>query len=517
MTGNAAGAEGAGRSASGVSTRARIREVFAGEGFRDYFATRGISQFGDGLFQLSAAAVLLFEHPGRNPAMALLAVSAITLIPFSAMGPFVGVFIDRWDRRKIIVRVPLARAAAAAMLPIAALAGTRSIPFYAVVLIVLSANRFFLATMSAVLPQLVPPDDLLVANSVSATGGALANVAGQAIGTVIAGTIGGIGTAVVAAFAFAASTLAARALDVHRGLDAHRAPLREEVAEVLAEMVEGAREVSRNRHVRFALSAIAVTQVMVGALIAVLVYYFVAILQEEVRAATVVLGFLAIGIGVGVVLVPMAARRMRYDLIVIVSFLIAGAGTAFAAFRLSRLSLIVIAGVVGAAYSFAKIPVDTIVQEEMDDELRGRAFALYDMLFNVTRVVGIAAVAFLFEVGVEPARILAMVAAGYGVATVGFALWERSMEMRKRREPKPASLLVPGEFVTVRSHEGMRADEEPRVVVVGGHEMRIEAIEWRAVVETEGVRRRAFVCRVGELRVRLEVDDEGAWTVARLL
>ncbi len=515
MTQNAAGAGGASRS---ISAAARAREVFAQAGFRRYFATRAVSQLGDGVFQLAVGAVFLFEDPGNNPVVPLLIVSTITLVPFSALGPFVGVFIDRWDRRKIIIRVPLIRALITLLIPVAGLAGTRSVPFVFVVVVILSANRFFLATMSAVLPQLVPDDDLLVANSAATTGGAIMNVAGQAGATLIAGAIGGERAAVFAAIAFAASALQARSLQVHRGLEPRRGPVWDEIREMFGEMIEGAREVARDRRVMFALTAITVTQVAVGALIAVLSYYFIAVLKLEVRAAGAVLGFLAIGIGIGVVLVPLIARRIREDLVIILSFVIAGIGAVFAAGNLSRVTLVIGAAVVGAAYAFAKIPVDTIVQEEIADEVRGRAFALYDMAFNLARVAGIAIVALAYRAGAQSDSIIAAIAVAYAVAAVVFFAWERSIMFRKRRRIDPGALLVPGEIVTVRAHAGMRADEEPRVVVIGGNELAVESIDWRAITEdTSGNRRRAFICRIAGRRVRLAVDDEGTWIIERLM
>jgi MFS family permease len=515
MRNNAAGASGAGRS---ISALARAREVFSNVGFRRYFMTRTISQLGDGVFQLAVGAVFLFENPGPNPVIPLLTVSAVTLIPFSALGPFVGVFIDRWDRRKIIVRMPIGRALITLLLPIAGLAGTHSAPFVIVVIVILSANRFFLATMSAVLPQLVPEDDLLVANSAATTGGAIANVAGQAVGTLVAGAIGGERAAVLAALGFLAATVQARNLEVHRGLEPQRAPLWDEVREVLSEMMDGAREVARDRRVVFALTAITVTQIMVGALIAVLTYYFIAVLHLQVRSAGVVLGFLALGIGIGVVLVPLVARRIHEDLVLTMSFVIAGLGAVFAAGHLSRNTLIIGAAVIGAAYAFAKIPVDTIVQEEIADEVRGRAFALYDMIFNLARVTGIALVAWLYEAGAKTDTIIGLIAAGYAVAAIVFFGWERSAMFRRRRRVDAASLLVPGEIVTVRAYEGMRADEEPRVVVIGGNELAISSVEWRAVVEDRsGGRRRVFVCTIEGRRVRLSVDDESTWMIERIM
>ncbi len=125
--------------------------------------------------------------------------------------PFVGVFIDRWDRRKILVYTPSGRAALAALLPLTILGGDATPAFYVVGLIVLSANRLFLATASAVLPRLVPEEDLLVANSVAATGGSIATVTGLGIGAAAAELIGGSRTALLAAIAFGvAAALAGR-------------------------------------------------------------------------------------------------------------------------------------------------------------------------------------------------------------------------------------------------------------------------------------------------------------------
>jgi MFS family permease len=511
--------EGPTFSAGSATTREKLREIFSHSGFRWYFAARMTSQLGDGLFQLSAAAVLLFEHAHRNPALDLLAISAVTLIPFSVIGPFTGVFIDRWERSAILTRVPLMRAALSLLLPLAALAGTHGVAFYAVVLVVLSANRFFLATMSAVLPQLVPEGDLLVANSASTTGGAIANVGGQGLGAAAAALIGGERAAVFAAVAFGVGALVARRVPVHRGLPPQQGSLGEDLRAVIAEMREGVRDVARNPRVVYALSAIGLVQLLVGAMVGVLVFYFIHVLGLKVGSATSLLAVLAIGIGAGVLFVPLVARRIREDVLVTTSFAIAGTGALLAAGTLSRATLIVGTGVVGISYAFAKIPVDTIVQEEMADEVRGRAFSFYDMLFNLARVGGLGVVAWLYAAGVRSGPIVAGIGVVYLAAVVPFWLWERRTTMRKKRITlTPEDLLQAGELITVRAYSGHRADEEPRALVVGGRELPVRSIDWRAVVEENGRRARVFVVRVGAIRVRLaNYDDDIGWQVERVM
>jgi len=73
-------------------------------------------------------------------------------------------------------------------------------------------------------------------------------------------------------------------------------------------------------------------------------------------------------------------------------------------------------------------------------------------------------------------------------------------------------------MVTVRAYAGSRSDEEPRAVVVGGSDVPVELIEWRAVEERDGERRRVFVCRVGGSRVRLaHIESSSLWEIERIL
>ena len=96
------------------------------------------------------------------------------------------------------------------------------------------------------------------------------------------------------------------------------------------------------------------------------------------------------------------------------------------------------------------------------------------------------------------------------------------MHMRRRKResagrPGAASLRA-GEVVTVRAYAGSRADEEPRAVVVGGREIPVEEVSWRAVVERDGERRRVFVVRLEGTRVRLAyVEPSSMWEIERVL
>jgi predicted MFS family arabinose efflux permease len=277
--------------------------------------------------------------------------------------------------------------------------------------------------MSAVLPQLVPERDLLVANSVAATGGSIASVIGLGIGAAVAAAVGGRSGALVAACAFAGAALLARALPVRRGTEPDKGRLLAELREVLSQLAEGARSVARRVRVRYALSAVAAGQLLVGVNTGTTAVVFISRLGLGVGSISTLLGAIGVGLGVGVVLVPLVARRIREDLIVALSFAMGGTAVLFTATSLTRTQLTIGAVFVGMSYAFAKIPVDTIVQEEMPDALRGRAFAAYDLLFNVARVAGTGIAAGAIAADVRPETIVGISSFGYLFASAALAGW----------------------------------------------------------------------------------------------
>src|SRR5260370_19721304 len=137
--------------------------------YRRLFATRLIWQAGDGVFTAGLGSYVFFNattYP--NPASAAGAF-AVLYLPYSLIGGFAGVFIDRWSRRQILVWSALLRTAFVVLTAALVTSGDLGAPLYVGVLLVLGVNRFFLSSLSAALPHVVAEDKLVMANSVSPT------------------------------------------------------------------------------------------------------------------------------------------------------------------------------------------------------------------------------------------------------------------------------------------------------------------------------------------------------------
>src|SRR5262249_36791821 len=133
--------------------------------------TRVVSQFADGIFQAGLTGSVLFNPDRQTNALAVALGFAVLLLPYSAVGPFAGVFLDRWNRRHTLVVANVLRSL---LIPVVAAliwsnqqAGLFLLPAF----VAIGVNRFFLAGASAALPRVVATEQLITANAVATTSG----------------------------------------------------------------------------------------------------------------------------------------------------------------------------------------------------------------------------------------------------------------------------------------------------------------------------------------------------------
>jgi MFS family permease len=90
-----------------------------------------------------------------------------------------------------------------------------------------------------------------------------------------------------------------------------------------------------------------------------------------------------------------------------------------------QVPFLIIGFALGIAAQSVAICTTTIIQQEVADEFRGRAFSINDMLFNVTFVLGAAISALFMPVTGRSYPMLAVVALGYLAAAAAYRLASR--------------------------------------------------------------------------------------------
>ncbi len=416
----------------------QLRHLLRGVWFRRLLAVRLTSQGADGAFQVALASYALFSADQPSPA-AVAATLAVVLLPFSVLGPFAGVLLDRWSRRQVLWAANLARVGLTALVAAVVAAGLPDPALYGAVLVCLSVNRFLLAGLSAALPHTVAAEDLVTANSLAPTAGTAAFVTGLAAGAVVRGAARATGldgrlpdVVVLATAAMGYGAAGLLALRLPRSLlgpdfDPSRPAVRRAVGHVLSGLSDGVRHLRSRRSAASALLAIGAHRFWFGlwAVSVLLLPYGGPHSARDPDAAFNQVALVALVTGAGLVaaavVTPVATGYLGPRGWVVAMLLLAAAAQLAGGAGDAMTLLVGTAFVLGVAAQGVKICVDTMVQSGVDDAYRGRVFALYDVGFNVV-FVGAAAVgaATLPPDGRSPA-LTAVLTGGYLLTAAGYA------------------------------------------------------------------------------------------------
>jgi MFS family permease len=481
------------------STRQRAREALRSDDFRRLFAIRLISQSGDGLFQAALVSSIVFNPEEQNTILGFAIATLVVSLPFSILGPFTGVFIDRWSRRKILVIAPWLRAAAVWLVLFEP--KTAPVLFFGGALWVLSVNRFYLATAQAVVPRLVPTEDLLMANSMATVGGTVALLTGVFVGGWVADLFGDVPVITIAGVEWIVASLVATR--IRSPLLPHHVPeepVRDELRRIAREFADGITRLAGTPRALAPITSITLDQVGQGIVLVLSLFVFRQRFGEGVGSFSNLIGAGGVGVLLGILTVGKLEERYPKERIVARAFFAGGVVLIAVASYITGWSMLVASFAVGLTFAWKKIPVDTMVQEAIPDGYRGRVFAVYDVAYNLSRV----AAAFL------AIPLLNAFGEAWAVAIVGvvFIMWSPVLPRWVGRIPE----------LSLRFYEGARAEEEPRAVVWGGVEETVE-VERRSLEETDGVRRTRYRLRMldGTTIEVSKVEPDGAWTLEREL
>jgi MFS family permease len=405
------------------ATETSIRHLLPRKDFRRLFFTRLLSQFGDGVFQAALAGTVLFNPQRAADPVDVAAGFAILLLPYSFVGPFAGVWLDRWSRRQVLLRANLVRAALVAVVAALVFAGVQGTGFYVAGLAVFSVNRFILAALSASLPHTVDEASLVSANALSTTSGSVATVAGggAALGLlqiVGAGDMGYAALSLSAALPYlGAAAVVAGFARAYLGPDHIRAVL--SVRDVVRGMAAGARHAWAHPPAVAVLLAIALHRMGFAllTLMTLLLYRNTFESESFFRGGLVGLGEVvaagAIGTLLAAAVTPWVVRRIGKPRWVTGLLSIGGVVQTVLFVPFVPVTVVVAGLAMGFVSQAVKICVDTTLQESVDDDFRGRVFSVYDTLFNVTYVAALVVGAFTLPPSGMSYWALLVVAVGY--------------------------------------------------------------------------------------------------------
>lgn len=361
-----------------------------------------VSSLGDWL-GFSAIILLAARLGGGAGAGAISLVMAARIIPGFFFGPLAGVLVDRWDRKRTMVACDLGRAMVVGMLPfVDSIAG-----------LVLASLALEMLTLlwspakDASVPELVPPDHLTTANSLS-----LAAAYGTfPFATLLFAGLAGVSTWLsgidqlsflrldqmslalyvdVVTFVFAAFMVRTIALPT-RARDARPDGRRVDLAQTFHELKEGWHYIFLNHTVRAVNVGIATGLIGGGMLIPLGAVYSTEVLDAGAAGYGLFTTALGFGVATGAVVVSTLQRRLDKARVFTGSLFVAGAamfvGATASTLAVATAAVFVMGVFVGPVYVLGFV----LLQEEVDDDLRGRVFSSLNTLVRLCVLVSMIA------------------------------------------------------------------------------------------------------------------------------
>lgn len=344
--------------------------------FRRVFLAHATSRAGDA-FNTVALVVLVFRLTESGVGVA--ATVVFEVLPVILLGPVAGVIADRYPRRSVMVRADLLRAALVMLL---ALAHEQVAIAYGVAFGVSVGTIFFNPAASSLVPDVVAEDELVDANTSLWT---VAVVVQIVLAPLAGGLIAWAG--VGPAFALNGASYVASAL-LLRGLDVGVRP-----ASVPVRGWSAVRQGLRVVRGSPLLSRLAVVQVLASLSAGATSGLLVVLAADELGVGPSGFGVLLACIGAGAALGPLLLRRYvrpgdkRW---LFGPYAVRGGVD----LTLAAVSSPVVAGgalaLYGVGTSTGMVSYQSTLQTLVPPEVRGRAFALYDVLWNAARLSSLA-------------------------------------------------------------------------------------------------------------------------------
>ncbi|HZD80564.1 MAG TPA: MFS transporter, partial [Actinomycetota bacterium] len=408
--------------------------VFSNRSFSALMATQFVAQAADGIVQASLAKSIAFggqkgfDVTSAPSARYLLAIVLALYIPYTIVSPFVGAFIDRYDRRQLLSRSNLFRAAVVALAALALAAGGDGLPdvvLIVAVLTTLACTRILLAIKSAGLPAVVHGKDLLQANGLSQAGGAIFQVLGGGVALVGTALAPAWIVAVLGAGLYVVAAVVANRVE-RLEYERHVARFLEEARRVLGDIASGVREVFGRPAAALGLSGFQALRMeffgFVALAFALEARHLLSGANSDKTVVAIAGAFGAIGAAIGMVMAQKLKDRVAPYRLLVVAMAAVGAGVIVfgGVHSIVAYSALMFIGALG--FFIGKIAADTIMQQALPDDFRGRGFSLFDIAYNLGWIVPAFVLALVWSAGrVRPILVTSGVV--FLVATAAIYAW----------------------------------------------------------------------------------------------
>jgi len=414
-----------------------FRAVLKFTAFRNIWFAQLAAQLAD-KFLLFSLIILAFKISGGSTPVAITLLTYT--VPAVLFAPPAGVIADRMNRKQIMMWSNFGRAAAVALIPLAALVPGLRNDFLHLLLITLvfsTVGQLFAPAEAAVIPTILPRSALITANSMALLTMVLTLVVGGALAPILSriDLYTPYWMAAVLLIVAGALIFASDIPPLPATTEPPVAESRSRFRRMLSDIKEGLDALRASRGLLLAFGQVSIAVLVLFMLFALAPAYVSRVIGIAPQDSYVILGPATGGAILSAVVLGQFLRNVERSRVLIGS-LVANGLTLLALAAVPQAmaqvpSLHVHARITGAVFSLLlgiefgaiMIPAVTYLMESTSDEIRGRIFALLYMVINGVTAIPVLAAAALSDL-IGTAHVIGglgvlLVVGGVALATVG--------------------------------------------------------------------------------------------------
>ena len=455
--------------------------VFRKPAFARMWTAQLISTIGDS-FTSIAAGIYVYQQTGSALLVGLTLMA--TSLPILLIGMIAGVFVDRYDRKRIMVTADLSRAVLIFLIPILL---PYSLVWLFVILTLDSAiGTFYTPAFDSVIPELASDEELEAANSMIA----ISSFGSTAVGFAASGLIAAY--SIEWAFYINALTFVISGLLLWN-LKVASIKVEEDtnVAVVIRNLKSGMKYLFNNQVLRSLLLVGLGYGLVVGLGNTLLLPFATDVLGASTFEYGLQEGVTSIGFVIGSLLMARYSTRLRDGMWAILSLM--GMGICYLIYSFSTsvtaaIAIIALAGMMNAPWGVIR---RTMVQRNTEREIRGRVMGAFMTVNHVMILLGMAAAGLADVYG---ARLMMQTTAVFNLAVGVFAMlapgigrpaaeWLRSVSLLRRARQAPG--LEAGRAATLADMDRL-AGRLPALSMIGPQDRQSLLKDARYIEAPEG-------------------------------
>lgn len=366
-------------------------DMLKNRSFLNLWIAQIFEQMSDSIVWMSMIA--LASGTGTEGAFSTSQILVWLTVPMIIFGNISGVYIDRLDRKILMIVTNAIRALLVFILAFVIRSGLPLFFDFFLIFLISSVTQFFIPAKTSIIPNIVEENELIVANSISTSTGWIITLIGCGLGSISVAHIGIIDSLILALIMYLVSAFFITMIK-KSGRPVPVTEYHEETKDVIRELKEGFKHIIHTDEVAFVVRRMAILMAIVGILLVEVIMFVNNVLtkNETIIKGILVIGYIQIAIGIGIILAPvflgLALKKINKTDIIRLSFILSGVILVFFSLTNSLVVVLCLAPLLGLAFSSVAILVDTILQLVTPDKILGRVSASMITMRNITFVLG---------------------------------------------------------------------------------------------------------------------------------